>query len=126
MKIRILALDGISKEGLDVLNRDFSVDEKPRISEEELLKIIPEYDAVLVRSATKINRKVLDTGKKLRLVGRAGSGVDNVDAEAATEKGVLVMNVPGGNTLSACEHAFALMLSCLRNIPAASLSMKEG
>jgi len=123
---KILVLDNIKKEGLAILKKDFELDFKGKLKEEELLEIVENYDAVLVRSGTKITKNVLVKAKNLKLVGRAGVGVDNIDIESATRNGVLVMNVPAGNTISACEHTFALILSLLRNIPQAHSSMKQG
>ena len=88
--------------------------------------IINEYDGLVVRSATKVTAAVLEHSSRLKVIGRAGVGTDNIDLNAATRKGIVVMNTPGGNTISTCEHAFALMLSLCRNIPHAHHSMEEG
>ncbi|XP_028391120.1 D-3-phosphoglycerate dehydrogenase-like [Dendronephthya gigantea] len=97
-----------------------------KLTKEELLAEIPNYDALIVRSATKVTDEVLEAGKRLKLVGRAGTGVDNIDIKSATRHGVIVMNTPSGNTLSAAEHTCALIVSLARNIPQAAASMREG
>jgi D-3-phosphoglycerate dehydrogenase len=104
----------------------FQVDEKLNLKEDELCQIIGEYDALVVRSQTKVTKRVLDAAKKLRIIGRAGVGVDNVDVDAATRRGVIVMNTPGGNTVSTAEHTFSMMLAMSRNIPQAHASIKGG
>ena len=96
------------------------------MDEDELCKVIGEYDALLVRSQTKVTKKVIEAGKNLKIIGRAGVGVDNIDLNAATENGIIVVNSPDGNTHAAAEHTVALMLSMARNIPEAVKSTKEG
>ncbi len=125
---KILLLDNLSDEGIDVFNQaeGFVTDVKPPQSEEELTAIISEYDGLVVRSGTKVTAKALDGAHRLKVIGRAGVGTDNIDKEAATKLGIVVMNVPGGNTISTCEHTFALLLALCRNIPAAHQSMMEG
>ncbi|MBN1517027.1 phosphoglycerate dehydrogenase [Candidatus Sumerlaeota bacterium] len=125
---RILIADSLSAEGVKILQAGgaFEVDNRPDITPEQLLEDIAQYDAVVIRSRSKIPKEVLQKGSKLKVVGRAGAGLDNVDLAAATELGVVVMNTPGGNTISAAEHAFGLMLSLARNIPQADASMKAG
>ena len=126
--MKLLVTDELSKEGIEMLTKDggVQVDVKPKIPQEDLIKIIGEYDALIVRSGTKVTAQVIEAGKKLRVVGRAGVGVDNVDVEAATRRGILVMNTPSANIISACEHTMAMMLSMARNIPMADKSVKEG
>jgi D-3-phosphoglycerate dehydrogenase / 2-oxoglutarate reductase len=126
--MKLLVTDELSKEGIDMLTKDggVQVDVKPKIPQEDLIKIIGEYDALIVRSGTKVTSQVIEAGRKLRVVGRAGVGVDNVDVEAATRRGILVMNTPAANIISACEHTMAMMLSLARNIPWADKSVKEG
>jgi D-3-phosphoglycerate dehydrogenase len=102
------------------------VDYRPGIAPEELRACIGGYAALVVRSQTKVTAAVIEAGRSLRVVGRAGTGVDNVDVEAATRAGVVVMNVPGGNTVSAAEHTFSLLLALARQIPQADQSMKAG
>lgn len=124
---RILALDGVSDEGIEILKRaKFDVDVKPAQKPAELAAIIGEYDGLIVRSATKVTAEAIEKAGRLKVIGRAGAGTDNVDKDAATKRGVVVMNVPGGNTISTCEHTFALLLALCRNIPAAHQSMMEG
>jgi D-3-phosphoglycerate dehydrogenase len=123
---KILVADEISQEGLDILSTSVEVSYLPQISPAELLEVIPEYDALLVRSRTKVTPEVIRAGKQLKVVGRAGVGVDNIDLPAATEAGVLVVNSPEGNTASAAEQTLALMFSLARMIPAADQSVKAG
>lgn len=122
---KVLVADEISPEGIDILRSALEVDYIPDVSPEKLLDIIPDYQGLLVRSRCKVPRTVLEKGKALKIVGRAGVGVDNIDLPAATEHGVLVINSPEGNTASAAEHTLALMLSLARLIPSAHASMKE-
>ena len=126
--MKILVADAISQKGVDALraNPKFQVDVNTGLKEEQLLPIVGDYDALIVRSQTKVNAKVIAAAKKLRVIGRAGVGVDNVDVDAATRRGIIVMNTPGGNTISTCEHTFSMMLSLARKIPAAHASMKAG
>lgn len=126
--MKILVSDPISEKGVELLraNPKFHVDVKTGLKEEALLPIIGEYEALIVRSQTKVNKKVIDAAKKLRVVGRAGVGVDNVDVEAATRRGIIVMNTPGGNTISTCEHTFSMMMALARKIPQAHATMKAG
>ena len=123
---KVLVADEISPEGINIMKSALEVDYIPDVSAEQLLEIIPQYEGLLVRSRCKVPRSVLEKGKALRIVGRAGVGVDNIDLQAATELGVLVINSPEGNTASAAEHTLALMLSLARMIPAADLSMRQG
>ncbi|KIE57783.1 D-3-phosphoglycerate dehydrogenase [Methylacidiphilum kamchatkense Kam1] len=124
----ILIADPISKKGILELEASgqIRIDEKYGLKEPDLLSIISEYDGVIVRSQTKITRKVLEAGKKLKVIGRAGVGIDNVDVEAATENGIVVMNTPGGNTIATAEHTFSLLLALARNVPQAHASMQRG
>ena len=126
--IKILVSDPLSEEGLKILKdvKDFQVDVKTDLKPEGLKAIIKDYDALLVRSATKVTGDIIDAADKLKVIGRAGVGLDNVDLTAATQKGVIVMNTPGGNTISTAEHAVSMILSLARNIPQASLSTKKG
>lgn len=123
---RILVADEISPEGVEVLQSALSVSYLPEITPQELLETIGEYDGLLVRSRTKVTADVIKRGKKLKAIGRAGVGVDNIDLTAATEAGILVLNSPEGNTASAAEHTVALMFSLARKVPAADASMKNG
>ncbi len=127
-KPRILIADTISLRGVEELSRDDALDVVTRtgLSEPELLKIIPGFSAIVVRSETKVTAAILQAGKSLRAVGRAGVGVDNVDIETATRRGIVVLNAPGGNTVSTAEHAFSLLLSVARKIPQADASVRTG
>jgi len=124
---KVLVADKISPAGIDILaNAGLEVDVKTGLSEDEVVEIAPAYDGIIVRSATKITKRVIDAASSLAVVGRAGVGVDNIDLDAATAKGVVVMNTPLGNITSAAEHALALMMSMARHVPAADASMKAG
>lgn len=123
---RILVADEISQEGIDVLSEALEVDYLPKITPEELLEVIPKYEGLLVRSRTVVTPEVIKRGKNLKIIGRAGVGVDNIDIAVATEAGVLVVNSPEGNTASAAEHTIAIMMTLARNVAAADKSMKEG
>jgi D-3-phosphoglycerate dehydrogenase len=127
-KPKVLVADPISPKGVELLESggQLLVEVKTGLKEDELLSIAAEYSAIVVRSQTKITAKVIDAAKRLKAVGRAGVGVDNVDVDAATRRGVIVMNTPGGNTVSTAEHAFSLLVSIARNIPQADASMKAG
>ena len=128
MKPKVLIADSISPRGIEELSRDGALDvaTKTGASEAELVKIIPDFSAIVVRSQTKVTSAILNAGSKLRVVGRAGVGVDNVDVETATRRGVIVMNAPGGNTVSTAEHAFSLLLCVARKIPAADAMVRTG
>lgn len=102
------------------------VDVNTGLSEDELCEIIGEYVGLIVRSTTRVTRRVIEAGVNLRAIGRAGAGVDNIDVEAATQRGIVVMNAPGGNTISAAEYAMAMMMALSRNIPQATASIKAG
>ena len=125
-KFKVMVTDKLSDKGVKVFqaDKDIQCDVLPTPSPEDLLKIIPEYDALVIRSATNVTAAVLAAGKKLKVVGRAGVGLDNVDIPAATRSGVIVMNTPDGNTISAAEHTVALILSLARKIPQAHQSLK--
>lgn len=127
MSTRILVLEGITERGLEVLKAEgFAIDQQKALPPAELVKIVAPYDAILVRSGSQITAEVLAAATKLRVIGRPGVGVDNVDLEAATRRGVVVMNSPGGNLVSTAELALALLFSVARPIPAADASMKAG
>ncbi|WP_313991798.1 phosphoglycerate dehydrogenase [uncultured Selenomonas sp.] len=123
--MKILAADGISPEGIALLG-DYEVDVRDKISHEELAEIIGGYDALMVRSASKVSADIIARADRLKIIGRAGVGVDNIDVKAATERGIIVINSPGGNTIAATEHTMAMMLSLTRNIPAADATMHAG
>src|SRR3990172_953571 len=123
---KILVADPIAQDGIDILKREAEVDVRTGLPPDELLRIIPEYHALVVRSETKVTAAVFAAGKQLQAVGRAGVGVDNIDLNAATQRGVIVVNAPLGNTISAAEHAIGLMLALARHIPEANASLKSG
>lgn len=125
---RILAADGVSPKGIALLAESphFQVETSGGLKEDELIARIGELDALIVRSQTKVTAKALAAATRLKVIGRAGVGVDNVNVEAATERGIVVMNTPGGNTISTAEHTFSLMLSLARKIPQAHASMVAG
>ncbi|MBI2435933.1 MAG: phosphoglycerate dehydrogenase [Candidatus Hydrogenedentes bacterium] len=124
---KILVLDGLSPEGVEVFRAEgLEVDVRPPQKPDELAAIIDDYDGLVVRSATKVSADALKNATRLKVVGRAGAGTDNIDNKAATEKGIVVMNTPGGNTISTCEHTFALLFALCRNVPKAHQSMQEG
>ena len=127
-RFRILVADKIALDGLGPLARDpaFELIERPSLKGAELAAALADVDAILVRSATKITRESLAGGTRLKVIGRAGVGVDTIDVDAATERGVAVMNAPAGNTISAAELACALLLTLIRKVAAADRSMKAG
>lgn len=126
--MKILVLDGVSEKGVKILREPGfdAVVNNDKMTEDELCAIIGDYEAVIVRSASKITAKVIEAGKKLKVIGRAGVGVDNIDVAAATEKGIVVVNAPDGNTIAATEQTIGLMLALARNIPQAHANLKEG
>ena len=125
---KVLVADPVSQSGVDELAAGGALEVvvNTGLKEPELITLIPEFSALVVRSQTKVTAAVLDAAKKLKVVGRAGVGVDNVDVDAATRHGVIVMNTPGGNTISTAEHAFSLLMSIARSIPQADASVKAG
>ncbi|CAM9569143.1 unnamed protein product, partial [Heterosigma akashiwo] len=124
---RILCCDNIDPVCVDIFEENgHEVDYKSKVTDEELCEIIPKYEGLVVRSGTKVTENVLSKATNLKVVGRAGVGVDNIDIPAATKHGVLVMNTPGGNTVSTAQLAFSLMCSMARNIAQADISMKNG
>ena len=126
--MKILITDGLSKQGLDLLTQhpNIDVDLRKKIDKKELMKIINDYDAVVVRSATKIDKEIIESlGENFKLIGRAGIGVDNVDVQEASKKGIVVMNTPSANAITTAEHTIALLFSLARNIPQAYSSMKD-
>ena len=125
---KILVADSIASEGLDVFKeyKDIQVDVKTGLPQEELLKIIHEYDGLVVRSATKFKGELVEKADKMKVVGRAGAGVDNIDVPLSSKKGIVVMNTPGGNSEAAAELSIAMITALSRNIVQASMSMKQG
>jgi D-3-phosphoglycerate dehydrogenase len=124
---KVLIADSISQRGIDELAREgaLEVTVKTGLSEPELVDLIPQFSALVVRSQTKVTVDILNAGTQLRVVGRAGVGVDNVDVETATRRGIVVLNAPGGNTVSTAEHAFSLLLSVARKIPQADANVRD-
>jgi len=126
MKMNVLVADPLAQEGIDILKQYANVDVKTKLKPEELKAIIANYEALIVRSQTRVTADIIEAGTKLVVIGRAGVGVDNIDTQAATRHGIIVVNAPTGNTISAAEHAVALMLALARNIPQANTSLKGG
>jgi D-3-phosphoglycerate dehydrogenase len=126
--MKILISDKLSQQGLELLQQESSwqVDAKTNLTPSQLLEIIGEYDALLVRSNTRVTWEVIQAARNLKVIGRAGTGVDNINLEAATNKGIVVMNAPGGNSISVAELTMGLMLAMARAVPQASVSTKEG
>ncbi|MBI4311969.1 MAG: phosphoglycerate dehydrogenase, partial [Chloroflexi bacterium] len=124
---KILVADRIANEGVEALKqRGADVDLKTGLPKEELKSLLGGYDALIVRSETQVTADVIDAGKKLTVIGRAGVGVDNIDLEAATRRGIAVVNAPTGNTLAAAEHSVALMLALARHVAQANASIRDG
>lgn len=125
---KVLVSDPISDFGIQQLvdAPDVTVDKKTGLSEDELIAIIGEYDALLVRSQTKVTPRIMEAATNLKVIGRAGVGVDNINLEAATQRGIIVINAPDGNTITTCEHAFAMMMALARHIPQAYLKTVNG
>ena len=124
----VLVTDSLAPQGLEILEgaEGIEVVDAPGLSPAELIERIPEVDALVIRSGTKVTADVIAAAEKLAVIGRAGIGVDNVDVAAATSRGIVVMNTPGGNTTTTAEHAVALMVALARHIPQATASMKSG
>ena len=124
--MKVLITDPVSDEGIDILRNHAEVDVRAGLKPEEIISIIGDYEALMVRSQTQVSAEVIAAGKKLHVIARAGVGVDNIDIEEATQRGIVVVNAPTGNTISAAEHAIALMLSLARHIPQANAVLKSG
>ena len=125
---KILVSDPLAQEGIKILEEEkgFTVDVKPKLPPPELKKLIKDYDALIIRSGTKVTSEIIESADKLKIIGRAGVGLDNVDVGAASKRGIIVMNAPAGNTISTAEHTMSMILALSRNIPQAYASMKEG
>ena len=125
--MRVLVADSIAREAIGMMERaGLKVDVRSGVTTEDLLQVIGDYDALVVRSKPRVTREVIERAERLKIIGRAGVGVDNIDVEAATQKGIVVVNAPGGNTVSTAEHTLAMMLAVARKIPQADRSVKEG
>lgn len=125
--MKVLVSDSISPKGIEILKKaGLEVDVKTGLKPEELKKEISKYNALIVRSATKVTSDIISAAENLKVIGRAGSGLDNVDKDVATKRGIVVMNTPGGNTITTAEHTIALLVSMARQIPQATASMKAG
>jgi D-3-phosphoglycerate dehydrogenase len=125
--MKILVSDNLSKQGVEILQKaGLTVDVKTKMPKDELLREIKNYEGLIIRSGTKVTAEVIAAADKLRIIGRAGSGLDNVDTTAATKRGIVVMNTPGGNTVTTAEHTFAMIFALARKVPQATASMKAG
>jgi D-3-phosphoglycerate dehydrogenase len=124
--MKVLVSDSLAEEGVRRLETGAEVDVITNLSPEELVKKIKDYDALVIRSGTKVTAEVINAADRLKVIGRAGVGIDNVDVEAATKKGIIVLNTPGGNTISAAEHTIAMMMALARNIPQANAALHKG
>ena len=125
--MKVLVADGVSPKGIEILqNAGFETVIKDKLPAEELLEIIPDFDAMIVRSASKVTKEVISRAKNLKIIGRAGVGTDNIDITAATASGIIVINSPGGNTIAATEHTMGMMLAMARNIAIANETIKKG
>ncbi len=125
--MKVLVLDNVSEKAVMILRENgVQADVSPTLPQEELLEKIAEYEGVIVRSQTKVTAEVIAAGKKLKVIGRAGVGVDNVDIQAATNRGIVVLNAPDGNTISTAEHTVGMIMALARRIPQAHTSLKEG
>lgn len=126
--MKILISDNFSARGVEVLNRyeQFQVDQNVGLKPDQLKEIIGDYDALIVRSETRVTADIINAGTRLKVIGRAGSGVDNIDVQAATKRGIVVMNAAAGNSVTTGEHTLAMMMSLARKIPQAHSSMKAG
>lgn len=123
---KVLVSDPIDQAGIDILSQVAQVDVQTKLTPEELIRVIPEYDALMIRSGTQVTKDVIEAGTHLKIIGRAGVGVDNVDVPEATRKGIVVVNSPEGNTIAAAEHTLAMMLAMSRYIAEANQSVKAG
>ncbi|MFC2005114.1 phosphoglycerate dehydrogenase [Chloroflexota bacterium] len=124
--MKVLVADSVGEEGINILRGHAEVDIKTGLKPEELISIIGEYEALVVRSQTQVTAEVIEAGKKLQIIGRAGVGIDNIDVEAATQQGIVVVNAPTGNTTAAAEHTIALMLALARHVAQANTVLKSG
>lgn len=126
MAFKILVSDDVSEKGVALLRQHFDVDVKTNMTPEQLIECIGEYDGLVTRSQTQVTQEIIDAAAKLKVIGRAGVGVDNINIPAATARGIVVLNAPEGNTIAATEHTVAMMMSMTRHIPQAHQSIQEG
>ena len=124
--MRVLVAEPLSTEGLELLATDHEVDYRPDLAREDFLRLLPQYDALVVRSGVKVDAQAIAAGSRLRVVGRAGVGVDNIDVNAATAAGVAVVNAPTANTIAAAELTVGLIYALARNVPQADASLRRG
>jgi len=124
--MKILVADPVAEEGIEALKAHAEVDVKLKLKPDEIKSIIGDYDALIVRSETRATADIIEAGKKLQVIARAGVGLDNIDVEAATRSGIVVVNAPTGNTIAAAEHTIALMLALARHVPQADAKLKSG
>jgi D-3-phosphoglycerate dehydrogenase len=124
--MRVLVADPLAEEGLEVLRKQVEVDVRTKMKPDELVSVIGDYEAIIVRSETQVTREAIEAGKKLQVIARAGVGIDNVDLEAATQRGIVVVNAPTANTMAAAEHTVAMMLALARHIPQAHANLSGG
>src|SRR5207248_9046959 len=123
----ILVSDDVSESGLEPLRAaGFALEKRTGLKLDELCALLPDYEGLIVRSETKVTAEVLDAGARLRAIGRAGVGVDNIDVAAATARGIIVMNAPDGNTMTTAEHTIALLVALARRVPQGNASLKSG
>jgi D-3-phosphoglycerate dehydrogenase len=126
MVAKILVSDSLDEEGLEVLRQDAEVEVRTDLTPPQLVETIGHYDAIVVRSGTKVTAEVIEAGQRLRVIGRAGVGVDNINVEKATERGVMVVNAPTPTVVAVAEHTMALLLATARHVPRADASLREG
>src|SRR5438094_638119 len=125
--MKILITDPVDQRCASILESEgFEVKYSPGIAPSEIIKAIADASALIVRSQTSVTSEIVEAAKALKVIGRAGAGVDNIDVDAATRHGIIVMNTPGGNTISTAEHTMTMIMALARNIPQANQSLKEG
>jgi len=123
---KVMISDGLQEAGIEILGKEANIENSKNISVEELIKEIPDYDALIVRSRTKVSREIIQAAEKLKVIGRCGVGVDNIDVTAAHEKGIIVVNAPSATSTAVAELAMGLLFSLVREIPRADAAMKRG
>jgi D-3-phosphoglycerate dehydrogenase len=126
MAAKILVSDSLAEEGLEVLRQDAEVEVRIDLTPQQLVETIGQYEAIVVRSGTKVTAEVIEAGQRLRVIGRAGVGVDNIDVEKATERGIMVVNAPTPTAVAVAEHTMALLLATARHVPRGDASLREG